>query len=260
MEAVAAQDAAFARPSTTYVQSVDRAVDLLQAVAAGGPGGTTVVSLAQSCGLNRATAWRLLTTLEARGMVARDRTSGKFAIGPAVPVLAAGGGSASLVERAQPILERLSLETGEIACLGLVEGEAVEYVAEVIPAIVCEQSWLGEHVVLHASSMGKAFLATLDEDRVDSLLGGAQAAYTPATITDPDELTLELRRIRSQGYAVCAGELQPGSWGVAAPVHGDDGATVAVLCLWGPGHRGDEARLAALGRLARRAAREITAS
>jgi IclR family acetate operon transcriptional repressor len=237
-----------------HVQSVTRAIELLKAVAAAGS--ASVSTLAEHCELNRATAWRLLTTLEAQGMVTRDSHSGWFSVGPAVSELVVRPRS-TLAEAAQPLLERLSLETGEIACLGIPKGDRVEYVAEVIPTIVQEDSWLGQPVVLHASSMGKAFLAQLDDRQVVRLIGSTPHRFTDTTITDLDALFEELQRVRAQGYAVCAGELEEGSWGVAAPVLDRHGATVAVVCLWGPDQRGDRDRLAALGRLARRAAREL---
>jgi IclR family transcriptional regulator, acetate operon repressor len=247
--------------SSSRVQSVERAVDLLKAVAASRrPGGSTVVELARTCDLNRATAWRLLTTLERQGMVTRHPATGQYTIGPAVPGLMSSRSAASLVEVAQPVLERLSLETGEIACFGMVEGDTVHYVAEVIPSILCERSWIGEPVALHASSMGKAVLAFLDEDRVASVVGSSAPAYTPSTITDLDTLRHELRRVRSLGYALCMGEYELGSWGVAAPVFTSAGTPAGALCLWGPDTRGDRARLTALGRLARRAANEISAA
>jgi DNA-binding IclR family transcriptional regulator len=230
-------------------------MELLKAVAEGGSA-HGLTALARQCDLNRATAWRLLLTLEAQGMVVRDARDGSFAIGPAVAGLTATP-SRSLVETAQPLLERVSLETGEIACLGVVDGDGVHYVAEVIPTIVQEQSWLRQPVVLHASSMGKAFLAYLDDDRVAALVGECLPRFTATTITDTAALRTELRRIRAQGYAVCRGELEEGSWGVAAPVLGKREEPVAVVCLWGPDRRGDHARLEALGHLARRAAREL---
>ena len=114
------------------------------------------------CGLNRATAWRLLMTLEEQGMVARNPHNGWFTLGPTFLELRASVGRDGLVEAARPVLERLSLETGETACLGLIDGDTVHYIAEVIPAIADEESWLEHRVDLHAASMGKAFLAYLD--------------------------------------------------------------------------------------------------
>jgi IclR family transcriptional regulator, acetate operon repressor len=237
------------------VQSVDRAMGLLKAVAEVGSV-HTLNALAERCQLNRATAWRLLQTLEAHGMVTRDPRDGWFMIGPAVAGLVAEQ-SRSLLEAAQPVLERVSLETGEIACLGVVEGDVVHYAAEVIPAIVDQQSWVDEPVALHASSMGKAFLAYVDQERVAALVGPDPTRFTDTTITDLRLLREELHRVRAQGFAVCRGELEEGSWGVAAPVLGIKEQPVAILCLWGPDHRGDVTRLEALGRLARRAAREL---
>lgn len=232
-------------------------MELLKAVADAGSA-RTLTALAQRCDLNRATAWRLLLTLEAEGMVVRDPRDGWFLIGPTVAGLVAEPGK-SLADLAQPVLERVSLETGEIACLGVVDGDEVRYAAEVIPAMVQERSWLGEPVVLHASSLGKAFLAHLEDAKVAALVGERPRRFTETTITDLVALQAELRRVRWKGFAVCQGEFEVGSWGVAAPVLGVHGEPVAAVCLWGPDRRGDHARLEALGRLAYRSARELKA-
>lgn len=242
---------------SSYVQSVDRAVALLRALAAAG-GSASVASLAHRCGLNRATAYRLLMTLERQRMVVREAGTGAFVLGPTIAELQLGLRHRDLEETAQPVLERLSLETGETACLGVIRGDMVHYVAEVIPAVADEESWLGERVFLHASSIGKAFLAFIDESRVDAIVGESLWRYTDSTITELTRLHAELAQARARGYAICRGELEEGSWGVAAPVFGDHGEPVAVLCLWGPDNRGDLARCHALGRLARHAAQELS--
>lgn len=241
----------------SYVQSVDRAVALLRALAAAG-GTASVVSLARTCGLNRATVWRLLTTLEAQRMVVRDAHTGGFRLGPTIFELQTIFNRDDLVERTHSVLERLSLETGETACLGVIRGDVVHYIAEVIPAVAHEESWLGERVHLHASSMGKAFLAHLEESKVEAIVGARPPRYTATTITDLAQLHAELAEARRLGYAICRGEFENGSWGVAAPIFDAFGEPVAVLCLWGPDNRGDVARCNALGRLARRAAQELS--
>ena len=85
---------------STRVQSVDRAVALLRAVAAASGPSATVTALAESCGLNRATAWRILMTLEAQGMVVGDRESGRYSIGFGVIELAASAGVDAVVQAA----------------------------------------------------------------------------------------------------------------------------------------------------------------
>ncbi len=246
------------RPHPGRVQSVDRAVELLRAVAAASGSDSGAAALAQMCGLNRATAWRLLMTLEEQGMVARNPHNGWFTLGPTFLELRHAVGRDGLVDAARPVLERLSLATGETACLGLIDGDDVHYVAEVIPAIADEESWLGRRVNLHAASMGKAFLAYVERDRVREIIGDEPPRYTDATITNLDQFLAELDKTRAQGYAVCKGEMITGSWGVSAPIFGSVGQPVAVLCLWGPDDRGGPDRFDALGRLAQRAAQDLS--
>jgi DNA-binding IclR family transcriptional regulator len=99
-------------PRTGRVQSLERAVALLEAVAAGPRDGLPVARLAADCGLNRATAWRLLATLEDHGLVDRDPAGNRYTVGFAVTRLAASAGVGGLVRRAHPVLLRVSEQTG----------------------------------------------------------------------------------------------------------------------------------------------------
>ena len=94
------------------VQSVDRALVLLRAVAAASPEDSTAARLAETCDLNRATAWRILHTLEAHGVVRCSRDTGRWSIGATVVEIAQAAGTDTLVDLARPHLERLSLQTG----------------------------------------------------------------------------------------------------------------------------------------------------
>ena len=62
------------------VQSVDRALRLLKAVAAS-DAPSSAQELAQRCDVNRSTAWRLLATLESHGLVERDAVTGRYVVG-----------------------------------------------------------------------------------------------------------------------------------------------------------------------------------
>jgi IclR family transcriptional regulator, acetate operon repressor len=245
---------------TDHVQSVLRAIDLLKAVAAASGSDASATALAHRCGLHRVTAWRLLMTLETQEMVTRNPRNGWFTLGPAVEELRDAVGRDSLVDAAHPVLERLALETGETACLGIVDGDEVHYVAEVIPDIASERSWLGERVQLDGSSMGKAFLAFAGRDRSAAILDRLDHDLQDTACTDAKDLAGELSQIRAQGYAIHSGRYQGASesaWGVAAPIIGALGEPVAVLCLWGPDRRGGRARSQALGVLVRRAAQAL---
>jgi len=88
------------------VQSVDRAAALLRAVADAAPEGAPVAVLATATGLNRATAWRLLATLEDNGLLERDSAS-RYVLGPGIARLAGAAPVDGIVRRVHPILERL---------------------------------------------------------------------------------------------------------------------------------------------------------
>src|SRR6478672_634649 len=246
-----------AREGTARIQSVDRAVDLLLAVAAAGPAAAGVPALARVCGLNRATAWRLLNTLQARGMVAVDGTTGRYSLGLTALELGGAAGSGAVIADAHPTLERLSRETGETASLAMPGVGGLTYVDEVRPTAVLTAGWLGRTVPLHATSTGKALLAFLPAAELRRVLPSALHGFTDTTITAAMALDAELVATRSRGYGTCAGELESALYGVSAPVLDRSGRPLAVLSIWGPKDRVPEERFAELGPIVVAAAREV---
>jgi DNA-binding IclR family transcriptional regulator len=239
------------------VQSVDRAVALLRAVAAASGAGATVTELAATCELNRATAWRILMTLESQGMVIADRPTGRYRIGFGVVELAGSAGVDTLVQTAHPVLERVCLQTGETAALAVIRSGDLTYVDEVAPAAIVAASWRGRSVPLHATSTGKTLLAYSDPADVTRMIGPKLARYTTATITSKAKLRTELEATRGRGFGVCRGEFETSAWSVSAPVLDSSGRPAAVLSIWGPANRVTEARFDALGELACDAAHRI---
>ncbi|MBO0845879.1 MAG: IclR family transcriptional regulator [Nocardioides sp.] len=239
------------------VQSVVRALKLLEVVAASAPRGETLSTLATRCELNRATAWRLLGTLESRGLVERDPTTNRYRIGLAMIRMSASAGYDGLVRRTRHVLERVSEQTGETADLAVAGQHGVTYVGEVAPPSVMAINWVAREVPLHATSTGKAFLAWLPPDEARGLLDLPLARFTDTTLTDPDALMTELAGIREKGYAECPGELEPALYGVSAPILNLDGRPLGVFSIWGPVSRVPESRFAELGPVAVDAADEV---
>ncbi len=237
------------------VQSVERAIALLDAIADSSPRGKTVAELALVCGINRATAWRLLATLEGRGLVDRDPATNRYLIGYTAARLAAASGVDGLVRRTHHVLERICAQTGEAADLAVGRRSGLVYIDEVAPPAVLTINWLARPVPLHATSTGKAWLAWLPEPEARGVLGPVLEGFTDATVTDVSRLFSELGRIREDGYAVSAGELEPTLCGVSAPVlrRGED-RPLAVFSIWGPADRLPLSRLQALGAVAIEAA------
>ena len=154
------------------VQSVDRAMMLLRAVAAAAPEDSTAARLAETCGLNRATSWRILHTLEAHDIVSLSQETGRWSVGDAVVDIAQSAGTDNIIALARPRLERLSLQTGETAALAVWRQGALTYVEEVGPPAIVSATWLGQTVPLHATSTGKVLLAFGDGQRFPAVPGG----------------------------------------------------------------------------------------
>jgi DNA-binding IclR family transcriptional regulator len=219
------------------VQSVARAAELLKAL--GTP--ATVFELADRCGLNRSTAWRILATLEDEGLVERDPATGRYAVGYALVALAAGAGHEPLVRRAHGPLRALAQACAETASLAVPRALQLVYVDQVQAPHVMAANWLGRPTPLHATSTGKAFLAWLPADEIGAALPARLARFTATTLTTRAALRAELAGVRERGYAVSRGELEPALWGVSAPVL-DGGRVLAVVSVWGT-----EARIRARG-------------
>jgi DNA-binding IclR family transcriptional regulator len=262
VEADAAQAGTEPAIARGRVQSVQRAVALLDAIAATAPAGRTAAELALTCGINRATAWRLLATLEDQALVTRDPATNRYQIGYTAARLAAAAGVDGVVRRAHHVLERVCAQTGEAASLALARRSELVYVDEVAPPSVLTVNWLARPVPLHATSTGKAWLAWLPEAEARGVLGTALEGFTDATVTDVALLFDEFAQIRRQGYAVSAGELEPALFGVSAPVLSRNGAAEpqAVFSIWGPAGRVPQSRLEVLGAVAIDAATAVAGS
>jgi DNA-binding IclR family transcriptional regulator len=236
------------------VQSVDRAARLLRAVADAGSQGASTVALGTSCYLNRATAWRILSTLETHGLVSNDRDSGLWTIGPGTFGLVRSAGQHTLLHDSHEVLERLALQTGETAALAVRRNGGMSYVEEVAPPAVVAAPWGNKPISLHATSTGKVMLAWSSNDVVDRLLPPRLERFTDSTITDPAELRADLEAVRQRGYACCDAEYDPAACGVSAPVLDAAGRLLAVVSVWGPPPRVAPDRFPVLGPLTMEAA------
>src|SRR5919109_1098637 len=218
-------------PSVNTVQSVERAADLLKAVASAGEP-ATAPALAGRCGLNRSTTWRLLATLERHGLVDRDPETGRYSVGHAVVQMASASGYEALARRAHPLLRRLAEDTGETVNLAVSHQLQLTYVSQVRAPHVMTANWLGRAVALHATSTGKAFLAWLPAEERALALRQPLEPYTHKTVTDPAALESELRNVRRRGHAVSRGELEPALWGVSAAALDARERPAAVVSVW----------------------------
>lgn len=240
------------------VQSVDRALAILEVLEREGWVGVT--TLAQELDIHKSTAFRLLSTLEQRGMVEQHVETQKYRLGFALVRLAgAVRAGLDLTRSARPVCEWLSEETGETVNLAVLEGGEVVNIDQVnLSSSVLSVDWLGRRTGMHATSTGKVFLAHLPDRVRDEIIRRRLPRLTPQTVVDPDELRRQLTIIRRRGWSATEQELELGLNAVAAPVHGADGSVLATVCVSGPVFRLTSDRLDEVGALTADAGHQIS--
>jgi len=243
------------------IKSLDRAMEVLDHLST--LAGATLSELAGDLGQSPATVYRILVTLEARGLVELDAEAQLWHVGPRAFLIGARYlRRTSVVDRARPILRRLMVETGETANLAIARDDHVMFVSQV----ECHDSIRaffppGTLSPMHASGVGKALLAEMSERRLAAHLQRAPLErFTGHTITEPARLRAELDATRAQGFAVDDEEKTLGMRCIAAAVFDWTGEAVAGLSVSGPVSRVSQAETQRLAGAVTRAAAELSAA
>ena len=223
--------------SPAVIQSVDRAIDVLEYLARHGEGAVTDVASVMQ--VHKSTVFRLLAALEARGLVEQVSERGKYRLGSGILRLAgAAAERLDIVEQSREVTRRLALEIGDTVNVARYEaGAAVNLDQARGAAAVASHNWVGQATALHATSSGKVLLAHLDRDLRERHLAGPLERFTPATVTDPDRLRRQLDECLATGWASTIEELELGLNAVAAPIRQHDGTVVAAVSVSGPSYR-----------------------
>ena len=231
------------RPRLSAVQSVDRAVSILEMLAEFGAAGVT--EIASELAVNKSTVFRLLMTLEARGLVVQDSERGKYRVGRTAVLLAAGASKVrDIVAVSRPVSHELAASVGETVSVAVPDGTEVLTVDEALgSAAVTTVDHVGTRASLHATAAGKVFLAEMTSTELDALIAPGLTAHTSATITDAAELQEQLALVRKLGYATTYEEYEVGLTALAMPIRTLGGGVIAALTISGPSFRANERTL-----------------
>ena len=223
-------------------RSVGRALRVLELLAPERRG-LRVTDIANSLGLNKAIVFRVLQDLKSNGYVDQDESNQRYF---ATFRLAAIGlrklETGNLTQWAQEPLDRLAATTGELVRLAVAENDSLHWIAKAQGANsgLIVDPVAGKGVVLHATATGKAWLASLDDERVRTVLEkGGFVKRTENTITDVAVLLEELAKVRATGVALTFEEMDPGISAIAAPIvlPGTNGPAVGTVSVAGPATR-----------------------
>jgi len=244
--------------NSTFVQSVDRAISVMEFLSRRGWSGVTEV--ANELNIHKSTAYRLLTTLRDRGLVEQDAATEKYRLGFGLVLLASSvRADLDILRCAKPVCERLSERTRETVTVAVLEGDdAVVIHQNISRASALNVDWMGRHTPLHATAAGKVFLAHMPDDQRAHVLKGPLERFTENTFVDPKVLGKHIQEIREDRYAYTVEELEVGLNAVGAPIRCADGAVVGAVSVSGPAFRLPVDSIPKVGELVKGAAAEIS--
>ena len=230
---------------TSPVESVDRALLVLQALARAGARGMSLADLAAALDLNKSTVHRSLAALRFRGFVTQDPASGAYALGSAATQLSEDYFSdENLPVLLHGALVALCGVADELVHLGVLSGSQVVYLDKVEPErSVRVWSAVGRRSPAVTTALGRALLAYRGTDR-STLAGYVRAAGEHAAV-DLDHAWEVLERARSRGYATEDQENEVGISCVAVPLL-RSGSAIAAVSVTAPVERMTDDRITAL--------------
>ncbi|MFB4162442.1 IclR family transcriptional regulator [Alteribacillus sp. JSM 102045] len=198
-----------------------------------------VSELSKKLGLGVSTTHRLLSTLAQEDFVVKNPATNKYTIGLSVLQLTnTVTEQIRIIKESQPVLQRLTEETGESSHIGIIDGEHVIYLQKVdgIHPVKLD-SHLGKRNPIHCTSSGQAILAFQPEEMITDRLFRPLKEYTEYTLTEPEELKRKLINIRSNGFVTSNQEFRKNIYSIGAPIYKTSNNVIASINIAGPVQR-----------------------
>lgn len=227
------------KSKSNLIQSVDRALQILECFSKRDTE-LGVTEIATRLDLHKSTTFGLLATLESRGYLKQNLENGKYKLG--IKLFELG----KLVEddmdlriNSLPYLRELVAKYEETAHLAIRDGKEVLYIDKVEgESAIRMYSQVGKRAPMYCTGVGKAMLAFMSEEKIDSLLEDINfSKFTNNTITDLQKLKKELIEIKKRGYCIDDEEIEVGLACAAAPIVNYKGEAVASISIAGPTSR-----------------------
>jgi DNA-binding IclR family transcriptional regulator len=246
--------------NSSHVKSLDRAIDVLEALAQY-PDGITVTGLASSIRLPKSSVFRVLSTLRKRGYVLQHPASERYSLGFKFLSLArAVAQESDLRNVAAVYIHRLRDETGETVHLAVPVGFSMVYIDKVESTrSVRLASRIGDIVTLHCTGLGKAYLAALPESERKAIVANLTLERrTSRTHTEKEMLLKELDKCAHQDFSIDDVENEEGVRCVGAAIRTHRGEPIAAISVSAPSSRFSKKLAVGVGPVVARTALEIS--
>ena len=211
--------------ATSHLRSVARALQLLEMLA-GESRELSLTEISEKLGWPKSTVHGILATLRDYRFVDQSSQNGRYRLG--IRFFEFGHRVArnwDIREIALPVIEKLNMQFGEMVQLATEDAGEVFYIEKVDSThIIRIVSEIGARLPMHCCGLGKALLAYRTPPEVKRILTlKGMRRMTRKTITDPQQMEIELAKIRKQGYAIDDQEIMEGLRCIAAPIRDKNG-------------------------------------
>ncbi len=243
------------------VPSVSRALSILELLAES-QRGLTLSDISRKLGLPKSSTHVLIKTLVLAGYLKSSNVNGKFCFGLKLVSLSNMAlENLDLREQARPFLHDLMLRTGLTVHLAILEGAEAVIIEKIeAPGMLRLATWVGKRLDTNSSGVGKALLAfTTDEISGSRFTGRPMARHNRNTISSPERLARELKKVRELGYAFEDEEGEIGFRCIGAPIFDAENRTVAAISIAGTTPQIGNERVIRLASLVRATAAQISA-
>lgn len=242
------------------VKSVGRAMEVIDLVSTT-KNGVGVTQIANQMDINKSSVYRILNTLEEYGFIEQDEESAKYKLGyKFLEISSRLLDSMDLRTEAAPYLKSLEDYTNEVIHLVVYDHGEVVYLEKLEGSETLRMhSKVGRRAPMHCTSVGKAILSHLEENRVREIIERkGLPKHTDNTIIDVGLFMAELKKVKKQGYALDLEENEQGIVCIASPIFDHTEQVIAALSISGTSLRMSEKRLLDLTGKVKEAGRNIS--
>lgn len=227
------------------IQSLQRSMKILAAMSKGGKPEYTIAELAEAVDLPASSVYRVLQTFALDHYVIADSKTHLYRLGPAlIPLGQAAGAENDLKTVAMPFLQQIANETHDDAFLMKISGFHSQVIAKAEgPGRIKIVSSFEANFDLHCGANRKMLLAFQPDEYIEEYIRQGLPRHTPSTITDPEILWQEIRKIRKEQVSISVSEFIEGALGISAPVFDSTGQMIASIGTSGPAFQVTEEKI-----------------
>lgn len=217
--------------------------------------------LANELKLDHAKVYRILETFEANNFISKDPVTKKYALGFSVLELGMiKYDSLNIKELIRPILERLTRETGESTFLTALYKDVGVTLEAVEPENKVKYTVsVGSRAPLYVGASYRSILAFMSDEYIKEYFDKTELeSYTGRTMTDPQKLMAELKKIKQDEWAISYGEYTPDIIAIAVPLFDKSKGVIGSITVSGPAYRMSEEKIEESLILLRKARDEVS--